>query len=121
MELISKEVVKRIIDSERTREQMIGMVESAVTFEECDDCISRESAIDAIRKDIMGGLNYEGILARLPSVSPKERTGHWIAVYQGDEIINYRCSECEFGNTFGKNTDGLYYCPRCGARMTGSR
>ena len=31
MELISKEVVRRIIDSGRTREQMLEMVESAVT------------------------------------------------------------------------------------------
>lgn len=30
MKLISKEVVRRIIDSERTREQMLEMVESAV-------------------------------------------------------------------------------------------
>ena len=43
MELISKEVVRRIIDSGRTKEQMLVMVESAVTFEECDDCISRSS------------------------------------------------------------------------------
>lgn len=32
MELISKEVVKQIINSGRTKEQMLGMVECAVTF-----------------------------------------------------------------------------------------
>ena len=50
----------------------------------------------------------------------KMRKGHWIAVYQGDEIINYRCSECELGDTNG-STD-LYdwdYCRRCGADMKG--
>lgn len=31
------------------------------------DLIDRQAAIDAIRKDVMGGLNYEGILKRLPS------------------------------------------------------
>jgi len=54
----------------------------------------------------------------LPSVTPQEqKTGRWIPVYQGDEIIDYRCSECEFGNTFGKGTYGMNYCPRCGAKM----
>ena len=47
----------------------------------------------------------------------RPRSGHWRAVYQGDCIINYRCSECEFGNTFGKNTYRMNYCPNCGAKM----
>lgn len=41
--------------------------------------------------------------------------GHWIPVYQGDEIIDYRCSECEFGSTFGKSTIGMNFCSCCGA------
>lgn len=48
---------------------------------------------------------------------PQQKTGYWKAVYQGDEIIDYRCSECEFGNTFGKGTYGMNYCPNCGAKM----
>ena len=127
MKLISKEVVRRIIDSGRTREQMLEMVESAVAVDSSTDCISREAAIRACcGMSRFTGIDeapyeyVEDVLRELPSVKPKERTGHWIAVYQGDEIINYRCSECEFGNTFGKNTDGMYYCPNCGARMVGS-
>lgn len=92
--------------------------------EPCEDCISREAAIRACcGMSRFTGIDeapyeyVEDVLRELPSVKPKERTGHWIAVYQGDEIINYRCSECEFGNTFGKNTDGMYYCPACGVRM----
>lgn len=102
MELISKEVVKRIIDSERTREQMLGMVESAVTFESSTestdssnesstDCISREAAIRACcGMSRFTGIDeapyeyVEDVLRELPSVKPKKRTGHWIAVYQGD-------------------------------------
>ena len=34
------------------------------------DLIDRAAAIDAIRKDVMGGLNYESILKRLPSAQP---------------------------------------------------
>lgn len=35
------------------------------------DLIRRQDAIDAIDKDIMGGLNYRSILERLPSAEPK--------------------------------------------------
>lgn len=48
-----------------------------------------------------------------------QKIGHWRPIYQGDEIINYRCSECEQGNTFGKGTYGMNYCPYCGAKMEG--
>ena len=47
----------------------------------------------------------------------RPKTGYWRPVYQGDYIINYRCTECDFGNTFGKNTYRMNYCPNCGARM----
>ena len=50
-----------------------------------------------------------------PIQEPK--TGHWRPIYQGDEIIDYRCSECEFGSTFGKSTHGMNFCPNCGADM----
>lgn len=32
-----------------------------------EEYIDREEAIEAIKKDIMGGLNYESILKRVPS------------------------------------------------------
>ena len=72
MELISKEVVRRIIDSGRIKEQMLGMVESAVADDSStelsteqtdsttdsttdsstgafdDDCISREAVLNAL-------------------------------------------------------------------------
>ena len=47
----------------------------------------------------------------------KQKLGKWIKVYQGDEIINYRCSECELGDTNGSiNLYGWDYCRRCGAK-----
>lgn len=58
-------------------------------------------------------------LQQLTNPAPKERTGHWRAIYQGDEIIDYRCTECENGSTFGKGTYGMNYCPSCGAKMIG--
>ena len=54
----------------------------------------------------------------IKALEQEPRTGHWRAVYQGDEIINYRCSECELGDTNGStNLYGWDYCRRCGAKM----
>ena len=59
------------------------------------------------------------IFADCPLVEIEERkVGKWIPVYQGDEIIDYRCSECEYGNTFGKGIYGMNYCPNCGSKMS---
>ena len=81
MELISKEVVKQIIDSGRTRDQMLEMVESAVAVDSSTDCISREAAIEIIEswlfcddyneaeRNIMGAM--QSVLYDLPSVKPK--------------------------------------------------
>ena len=49
------------------------------------------------------------------ALEQEPKKGHWIPVYQGDEIIDYRCSECEFGNTFGRGTFGMNFWPKCGS------
>ena len=64
-----------------------------------------------------GAVNNEWIALYFTECEQYIKTGHWIPVYQGDEIIDYRCSECEFGNTFGKGTIGMNFCPVCGCRM----
>ena len=86
--------------------------------EPCSDAISRENAIIRISWDFptLKISKVKESLDKLPPVNPT-KTGHWIPVYQGDEIIDYRCSECEFGNTFGKGTIGMNFCPVCGAWM----
>ena len=55
----------------------------------------------------------DGYRRGLEDNQPKK--GEWRPVYQGDEIINYRCSECDFGHSFGKNA--MNFCPNCGANM----
>ena len=79
-----------------------------------DRAVSLNAVIEAI--DVWD--SYAKTIERikqLPSVQPK--TGYWRAVYQGDEIINYRCSKCEFGNTFGRSVYRMNFCPNCGADM----
>ena len=57
------------------------------------DIIYRDDAIKAIQKDPMGGLNYEGILNRLPSVEPEQyKLSH--------ELLHSFCIQCKYQYTF---------------------
>lgn len=90
--------------------------------EPCEDAISRQAAIDALKnlEDLQGrnvftknGLYPWNVIAQLPSVTPKQRTGHWISHYDEDEKVGwYECGRCHTERAF--NTD---YCPDCGAKM----
>lgn len=73
-----------------------------------DDLISRQAAIDAIKKDVMGGLNYERVIKELPSIQPKQKTGRWIDM--DDHVMCSCCGATHYGAD--KN-----YCPNCGAKM----
>lgn len=89
--------------------------------EPCDDCISRQAvlALPTSKTRTLSGkiveeeVNIELIKA-LPSVTPKEKTGHWIP-YIPDydtEIEYYVCSECK-----NKCMAETRYCYDCGAKM----
>ena len=84
--------------------------------------INREEAIAAIKKDVMGGLNYESILKRIPSedVQPM-KYGEWMPE-GNDENGNYwdECTVCRDAVWFPPFVKNDYkYCPHCGARMDG--
>lgn len=107
------------------------MAIQALSQEPGDDAISRKlkigdeiyirANVNEIRNDYIICENKGGYFGTVreeiyPSVQSK--SGEWIPVYQGDEIINYRCSECELGDTNGSiNLYGWGYCRRCGAKM----
>lgn len=84
------------------------------------DYINREDAIKAIKKDIMGGLNYESILNRLPTADVEPvRHGHWILCRLNSLHLdwrNFECSVCRM-NRIRRTGEVLNYCPNCGARM----
>ena len=95
----------------------------------CGDAISRQSAIflasdlkqdlpdderiaDMVMAHNEGILDYQTQLSLLPSVTPQQRTGHWITSHIPESML-CECSECGF-------TCGAYsfnYCPNCGAKM----
>jgi len=103
--------------------EALDMAIKALEQEPCEDAISRQAVLEYIEgSDAELGHSTENELVRqdikeLPPVTPQSKTGHWRAIYQGDEIIDYRCSECEFGSTSGKSTYRMHYCPNCGCHM----
>lgn len=101
--------------------------------EPCEDAISRQAVkefVESIQKvkdnhnENGTPINYGTIcdlvisgwrLMKLPSVTPKPKTGHWIMHrgYNADGFgIEYSCSKCnEWAN------EKSNYCPNCGAKM----
>jgi DNA-directed RNA polymerase subunit RPC12/RpoP len=89
--------------------------------------MTREEAIERLKRKIDCiengalcsdfGSDKEVFDMAIKALEQEPKTGHWRAIYQGDEIIDYRCSECEFGSTFGKSPYRMNYCPNCGAKM----
>ena len=92
--------------------------------EPCEDCISRQAAIDAIEEDKRNGndscfaSNYDAqcfkqIIKELPPVKPEQKMGRWVEHF--DESGKwYECDQC--------HTDwggAVNYCPNCGAKMEG--
>ena len=105
------------IDEAVNAVEELPSVSCSENMNRCKDAVSRQEVLDLIADyDLSMGQVVRGIYA-LSSVTPIRPKGHWRPIYQGDEIINYRCSECEFGNTFGKGTIGMNFCPNCGADM----
>lgn len=84
--------------------------------EPCEDTISRQAAIDAIWDGINMDIYTREVkecLEALPSVTPQQKTGHWISHY--DEDIKegwYECDRCHTERAF--NTK---FCPDCGCCM----
>lgn len=93
----------------------------------CDDCISRQAVLRILKNNryrfnISQEGNCEGIvlwseklikddackeIEQLPSVTPKEKTGHWIRTKDG-----FECSEC---SCISRSLAD--FCQYCGASM----
>lgn len=93
--------------------------------EPCDNAISRQAVIDAMRKNHRSGGRdidgdyiegdyreclYDDIIS-LPPVTPQEsKMGHWIMGKYKDTCNKCRC-------TYPKNIGFKNFCPNCGAKM----
>lgn len=89
-----------------------------------NDCISRQTAIDAVEKEsqVDGAYGYMDtksivdLLSDLPSAEPKR--GRWIFA----RYYVWECSECGKNPTRGmgytqSGSELFRYCPNCGASM----
>ena len=96
----------------------------ALEQEPCEDCISREKAINQCGFG-MTSLLIADCLRRLPSVTPQPKMGKWINKYAedacGERYSYWACSEC--GRDVGFNLANIEdvlseypYC-HCGAKM----
>ena len=100
-----------------------------------DDAISRQAALDAFgvsEKTRKYGGDHSGYgtmmlyeiqqtLEDLPSVTPKQRTGHWIM--SDDGLYRPICNNCGahpwkgYIPTVEEATKAFKYCPTCGIKM----
>ena len=91
------------------------MAFKALNQEPCNDAISREDVINLKWQGEASEEFLEGYASAiedarvLPSVTPQEKTGHWI---QENSVL--RCSICDIGVA---RYNKYPYCPNCGARM----
>lgn len=91
-----------------------------VEQEPCDDCISRHKAIVAITACDGKSAQIEAI-EKLPSVTPKQKTGHWIM--SDDGLFSPICDKCGahpwkgYIPTVEEATEVFKYCPNCGSKM----
>ena len=105
----------------------------ALEQEPCEDCISRQAAIEALDKrfdSIPMEQTTEILLLRkdlrnLPSAQPQRMRGKWI--YGEDEygIDGYHCDKCgffvpwDYTHKFIDFIKDYHFCPNCGADMRG--
>ena len=111
--MTANEIIKSIKDN-------LDSVEHNLEQIQCDDCISREAAI-YVASGFCHPSNVAKELAKLPSVTPKPKTGHWIM--SDDGLFRPICDKCGahpwkgYIPTVEEATVVFKYCPNCGAKM----
>ena len=93
--------------------------------QQTEDAISRQAALDVIAETditngtepVFTGKQVQALLRDLPSVTPKQRTGHWIEVTNGRG--GHECNLChKYAPSYQDGDEWLTkHCPNCGARM----
>ena len=72
----------------------------ALQQEPCEDAISRQAAIKSLMQYAEGKKTIGQCIDECPSVTPKQRTGHWILArtfptkLYDEYLTEYECSEC---------------------------
>ena len=86
------------------------------TQQPCEDAVSRHKVLDVIEREVFKWDVIDEV-RKLPSVTPKAKTGQWEYVqYDTPNIGNWHCSRCR-GLYYSTDKPRWKYCPSCGARM----
>jgi DNA-directed RNA polymerase subunit RPC12/RpoP len=128
---MTKEEAINYLKSSGMSDEQIRTVVDAFT---CEDCISRQAVLDIVRfenkwlfdarsNNVDTDIAFNGIISKvsdLPSVTPQQKTGRWIEKDGYDGDVYYDCSVC--GESWASiegtpKTNGMKYCPNCGAKM----
>lgn len=95
--------------------------------EPCEDAVSRQEALNIVHKyfehylQLNDDICLDG-LRSLPSVTPKEKTGHWKPIEYDGYADGYpvwdvwECSKCGLEHN-GDKESLTAFCPDCGAKM----
>lgn len=114
--------------------ETVRMAIKALEQEPCDDCVSRQAAIDGadaiIARDTSGNNDvvkamtaWKIYVEGLPPVIPAGKVGRWEYVQydSNPNIGNWHCSECRtiipHMPEETDNTPIYKWCPMCGAKM----
>lgn len=129
-----------VLPTEKEFEHLEWLLKNHYKKEPCDDCISRQVALDTFglsEKSRKYGGDHSGYdtimlyevqdaLEALPSVQPKQKTGYFEWKSDGfPEFGNWHCSECQLIVIYHVKKDDkcgipwFNYCPNCGAKMEG--
>ena len=110
---------------------LLSRILAIPSAEPCEDAISREDVVNTMHIIMDGAYigdndedsncyeslddikeQYIEIAKGMKSVTPQEKTGHWIKVYEAIGLYRWKCDKCK------KHHRAMYdYCPSCGARM----
>lgn len=103
-------------------EELIKDTVASIWGEPCEDCISREEALEIMCDTcpmyncLMKCSSYTHI-EKMPFVTPQPKRGKWIEKTGEGFDAWAECSECGCANPF---EDDFNYCPNCGAKMVES-
>jgi hypothetical protein len=93
--------------------EALDMAIKALEQEPCNDCVSRQDALNCFKIDNTKGDVWYA-LKELPPVTPKQRTGHWITTRTFMHDGEFYCDKC---NCDAPNNEKWDYCPNCGVKM----
>lgn len=96
------------------------LIKNSTPLEESEDCVSRQAVLKIMDWGWKKGIYPTNKIAAMPPVTPKQRTGHWIAYNHELGVTYFKCSEC---GGFDGNTEAEKgrYCKWCGAKMGGKQ